>query len=872
MRALRFLFIALLISVIPYSCSEEDNKLEEEQIQLLSSTRDSDKESSRPSFYQFDYISDYLGVKPLDDEEESNLSSQVLNKIYTLKIKGTLEYEITNLYGIPAWSLSRIDLKYSKDYVTVLTPIFDMDSQSCKATIVTKLGYDGELKKVHIYDQKKLSTERWTAFEPYFDELVDVIEGNENQGSSVFSRSNPCKQNGNNCWCKSDEGQCIVINGHNYVYCEIICPKSGGGGDGEEEAPSGTDQTEDGNINGTSSNSNWSDWDWSSIWPPVINPNSNTWNIFINNFNGGIIDNDGDNTFNFPEDGIGSDVADPNLGNENIMDPYELYYIQMQGFINHYNLTMTVDELAALLPNDPESCAGLLAADFYNCARYHLSSDLDTEYNLQLTENEKWYLFNNFEIYENITNFLAVKGNTAYARATTSIYLGLGDAALLDLTYSQAYSPENANKLKVLISDKLEAFGLDDQASVDPSTWFMMVKKQVSKIGGYFTDAFLEASEQAINEYWNKIVSPVRDIMVPILEEIGEQIPTTDEEWRALMAIFGPMLLELGVDVGTDFIPVVGELKALYKCGNAALEGNYGDAVVEFFCGLAGIIPIGDLLVKSGKITKAGAAIFTAFKVIKALSKVSKNIFSKLIEYAQLGWKIAWDSGLKKMTFKTGAGIKLGEINKDGVPNIIKAVFKSIVEPSTFKNLNPKPLTNTSSGNSISGSFINTNANKFNVIQSGMKSKFDDIVANGDQYGKKTEDLIREIIEDSGQSGFAYYDGSYNTVNGFDGVFIKGDINNPTEIIINESKQWTGGSVSLSGMTTTNPAQMTDQWVRKVAEELRNSNDPTKSILADAIEDAIDDGILTKVVTVIDRTPKGNVENLLGGINIIKVQ
>jgi hypothetical protein len=138
-------------------------------------------------------------------------------------------------------------------------------------------------------------------------------------------------------------------------------------------------------------------------------------------------------------------------------------------------------------------------------------------------------------------------------------------------------------------------------------------------------------------------------------------------------------------------------------------------------------------------------------------------------------------------------------------------------------------------------------------------------------WGKKTEMLLRKVLEDSGD--YAYFDGSYNGVvdgvNGFDGVFIKGSIQNPTEVIINESKQFTGGSITLNGPATTGngyrPPQMTDEWVEFVRDKLIASG---KDDLALAINKAIDNAKLRKIVTVVDRSGS----ELNGGIAIIKVE
>ena len=110
-------------------------------------------------------------------------------------------------------------------------------------------------------------------------------------------------------------------------------------------------------------------------------------------------------------------------------------------------------------------------------------------------------------------------------------------------------------------------------------------------------------------------------------------------------------------------------------------------------------------------------------------------------------------------------------------------------------------------------------------------------------------------------------------VNGFDGVFVKGEYNSAgeivsiDEIIVAESKQFTGGSVQLSGASnsTGRPSQMTDEWGVYVADKLDASG---KENLADFVKEALNDNKLTKVVTVVDRTG-GQLE---GGINIIKVE
>ncbi len=538
--------------------------------------------------------------------------------------------------------------------------------------------------------------------------------------------------------------------------------------------------------------------------------------------------------------------------------------LALEKFEKKYDLQFTDDEADAIMGNI-SSCSGTDFIDETIGQLLALISDNNPYF--ELGDEEEDFLTDptNIDLLNELWQYSkTLEGKDEEGGMSMSIYSKLWMLDLLELTDEEAYSVFFGD----LLDQSIGAFLSDKLKQLPNSAWYRIFKKSRSDGKGW-----LESIKEAMTVGWDTVIEPFSEQIAEQLQELGgDNLPASVEELQALTMIYAPMLANLGIDIGTDFIPVVGEIKGLYKTIDAMIDGNYGIAAFEFIGTIAGLVPIGDLVKSGVNVILAAKTAFVAFKVIKALGKISGNIYAKIIEWSQAGWKVIWDGGLKKFSFKNGNGVAVGEIGENSVPDILQILFRSIVDPSGFKNLNPKTLVNSTSGNSISGSFINANANKFNVTEPGLKSKFDDIVANGDQYGKKTENLIKEVIEDGGQSGFTHFDGSYSGNKGFDGVFIKGDINNPSEIIINESKQWIGGSVSLNGMTVTNPAQMTNEWVRKVAEELRNTNDPAKSALADAIENALDDGILTKIVTVVDRTPVGNADNLLGGINVIKVQ
>lgn len=68
-----------------------------------------------------------------------------------------------------------------------------------------------------------------------------------------------------------------------------------------------------------------------------------------------------------------------------------------------------------------------------------------------------------------------------------------------------------------------------------------------------------------------------------------------------------------------------------------------------------------------------------------------------------------------------------------------------------------------------------------------LKSKIDQIVTHGDYDGILTEELVDEIMKGN---GFLTLNGKYASNNGFDGIYIKGSIDNPSEIVIVECKQF----------------------------------------------------------------------------------
>ncbi|MDO4764398.1 MAG: hypothetical protein Q4A00_08480, partial [Flavobacteriaceae bacterium] len=143
----------------------------------------------------------------------------------------------------------------------------------------------------------------------------------------------------------------------------------------------------------------------------------------------------------------------------------------------------------------------------------------------------------------------------------------------------------------------------------------------------------------------------------------------------------------------------------------------------------------------------------------------------------------------------------------------------------------------------------------------------------GDDFGTKTESIIDDLMKDN---GYTILDGKYGRNNGFDGFYIKGSIDNPTEIIIVESKQFSyannralnliehnGLRLNAPNDKTKLPAQMSDKWIEFVAEKL--SKNPETSEIGDKLMELLlyNRSKITKYVSAVDKTA--------GEINFLKL-
>jgi hypothetical protein len=119
-------------------------------------------------------------------------------------------------------------------------------------------------------------------------------------------------------------------------------------------------------------------------------------------------------------------------------------------------------------------------------------------------------------------------------------------------------------------------------------------------------------------------------------------------------------------------------------------------------------------------------------------------------------------------------------------------------------------------------------------VDVNLKAAADDIIANGDLAGTKTETQVQDYLFTQ-KMGLTRLDGKYGSNNGLDGFFIEGTITSPTKIYITECKQqWSAGI----GLQPANPStglavQMSDTWIQQVSARLRQAGKTAEADLID---------------------------------------
>jgi hypothetical protein len=215
------------------------------------------------------------------------------------------------------------------------------------------------------------------------------------------------------------------------------------------------------------------------------------------------------------------------------------------------------------------------------------------------------------------------------------------------------------------------------------------------------------------------------------------------------------------------------------------------------------------------------------------------------------------------------AGLKKLGLSDEFIESFIRNGKEGVFEIVKFKNLVPQ----TPSGNKWLVNFTKSNFDKFGlkIPKSSLINREKEIVEtlmkSGDPDGKLTEELVERMMLSQGYQ-VSNKIGKYGSNNGFDVVCWKGSLDDPSEIIIIEAKQFKQAKIDefddlvgsnydyASGLrlnpgdqNTGLPEQMSTRWVRYVTAKLRESG---KTESADFIDD--NTSKIAKYVFAVDKS------------------
>lgn len=263
-----------------------------------------------------------------------------------------------------------------------------------------------------------------------------------------------------------------------------------------------------------------------------------------------------------------------------------------------------------------------------------------------------------------IHEYLNEEGSAPTVISSAEIMIGLITKGLDDLNPSMLSL--NQTKVSSIISQSFLRNNLVDRLQISPEGWYQMFQTEWNKEDNsilQFLKRQLNSVQESIGNGWNWIKEK-QQLIVASIQQLQDNFPNNTDEWTAFISVMGPTLFDLGVDIGTDFIPIVGEIKALKNAIHAYQSSKYGEAAFELLGGIAGIIPIGDIVKAGSKVANTAITTFKAFKVVKVLAKVSANIFRRIKHFTSARWKIVWDDGVKKLFLNNPTNTFYSEITQ----------------------------------------------------------------------------------------------------------------------------------------------------------------------------------------------------------------
>ncbi|MET3980204.1 hypothetical protein ABIB62_002455 [Mucilaginibacter sp. UYP25] len=256
------------------------------------------------------------------------------------------------------------------------------------------------------------------------------------------------------------------------------------------------------------------------------------------------------------------------------------------------------------------------------------------------------------------------------------------------------------------------------------------------------------------------------------------------------------------------FVPVIGDAADLINGGIYFIEGDKINCALS----VAAAIPVVGWVSTAGKWVKVSVQ---AVPLVNAAGKVAYK------------------------AIKVGKELRLVKMAVSVFDHAALITLKTI-----------KPADKTLSN--ISSYLVNKFGLRIVPTESTLKNLVDDIVQFGDATGTKTEQLADALLQ---RNGFVKYESKIASNNGFDGVYIKGGLTNPTEIVINEAKQiGSMGNIKLNpgNISTGLSSQMSDAWINKTVDFMIASSSLSVQGVGKTLFN--NKNLIKKTVTAVDKS------------------
>ncbi|WP_448699773.1 hypothetical protein ACFGVR_21935 [Mucilaginibacter sp. AW1-3] len=329
-------------------------------------------------------------------------------------------------------------------------------------------------------------------------------------------------------------------------------------------------------------------------------------------------------------------------------------------------------------------------------------------------------------------------------------------------------------------------------------------------------------------------------------DQLMDQIDASDNS--QIMVGPGPIMNLTGLMFSESYLQEIEVVKIAHpdwgrtRVYSVALWNVIG-GTTHFILDVAGFVPlIGDAasLINGGIYFIEGDKVNCALSVAAAVPVAGwASIAGKWVKTTVKSVPIA--DAVGKIAYKV---IKVGSETR--VIKVAVSIF-DYAAVKTLKAIRPADQTLTN----ISRYLVDQFGMRVAPTETALKTIVDDIVQFGDATGSKTEQLSDVLLQ---KDGYVKQASQYGSNNGFDGVYIKGDPNNPTDIIINEAKQMSApGNIKLNPAGSGKASQMSDAWVNQTIDAMRNY---TANNSIQAIGDILNlnRNLITKTVTCVDKS------------------